>query len=191
MPLAFQILTRDKTMVSMSDYGDEYHMLKKLAVGHLLNINTQVGSNWIYKEVRTVVCLLMFVYIHLLLSTCALKDFPMHVCDHNIVWQKQNRPIRENALFNMLDALFLDLKNTSPHSGGSVIDVRDYIKRAVFPFSMFQVMIIIKHSRVLWVVFWVQFCDVAKFGYKLNMKKHCFIKNVKKRWDSALRLWWT
>jgi ent-kaurene oxidase len=45
MPLAFQILTRDKTMVSMSDYGDEYHMLKKLAVGHLLNINTQVGSN--------------------------------------------------------------------------------------------------------------------------------------------------
>jgi hypothetical protein len=81
----------------------------------------------------------------------------------------------------MLDALFLDLKNTSPHSGGSVIDVRDYIKRAVFPFSMFQVMIIIKHSRVLWVVFWVQFCDVAKFGYKLNMKKHCFIKNVKKR----------
>jgi hypothetical protein len=25
----------------------------------------------------------------------------------------------------------------------------------------------------------------------LNMKKHCFIKNVKKRWDSALRLWWT
>ncbi len=149
MPLAFQILTRDKTMVSMSDYGDEYHMLKKLAVGHLLNINTQVGSNWIYKEVRTVVCLLMFVYIHLLLSTCALKDFPMHVCDHNIVWQKQNRPIRENALFNMLDAMFLDLKNTRPHSGGSVIDVRDYIKRALFPFSMFQVMIIIKHSRVV------------------------------------------
>jgi hypothetical protein len=39
------------------------------------------------------------------------------------------------------------LKNTSPHSGGSVIDVRDYIKRALFPFSMFQVMIIIKHTR--------------------------------------------
>ncbi len=55
MTLAFQILTRDKTMVATSDYGDEYRMLKKLAVGHLLNINTQVGSNCIYKEVRTVV----------------------------------------------------------------------------------------------------------------------------------------
>jgi hypothetical protein len=91
----------------------------------------------------------------------------------------------------MLDAMFLDLKNTCPHSGGSVIDVRDYIKRALFPFSMFQVMIIIKHTRVLWVVFWVQFCDVAKFvviihrneclakfGSKLNTKKLFFIKNV-------------
>jgi hypothetical protein len=55
MTLAFQILTRDQKMVSMSDYGDEHRMLKKLAVGHLLNINTQVGSNCIYKEVRTVV----------------------------------------------------------------------------------------------------------------------------------------
>jgi ent-kaurene oxidase len=55
MPLAMQILTRDKTMVATSDYGDEHRMLKKLAVGHLLNINTQVGSNCIYKEVRTVV----------------------------------------------------------------------------------------------------------------------------------------
>jgi hypothetical protein len=52
----------------------------------------------------------------------------------------------------MLDAMFVDLKNTSPHSGGSVIDVRDYIKRALFPFSMFQVMIIIKHSRVLYLL---------------------------------------
>ncbi|CAM6003474.1 unnamed protein product, partial [Sphagnum balticum] len=93
MPLAVQILTRDKTMVATADYGDEYRMLKKLAVGHLLNINTQ----------------------------------------------KQNRRIRENALFNILDAMFLDLKNTSPHSGGSVIDARDYIKRAICPVSMFQV----------------------------------------------------
>jgi hypothetical protein len=107
--------------------------------------------------------LLMFVYIHRLLSTCALKDFPMHVRDHNIVWQKQNRPIRENALFNMLDAMFLDMKNTSPQSGGSVIDVRDYIKRALFPFSMFQVIIIIKHSRALFcllgsILWWSQIC---------------------------------
>ncbi|CAK9220540.1 unnamed protein product [Sphagnum troendelagicum] len=79
-------------MVATADYGDEYRMLKKLAVGHLLNINTQ----------------------------------------------KQNRRIRENALFNILDAMFLDLKNTSPHSGGSVIDARDYIKRAICPVSMFQ-----------------------------------------------------
>jgi ent-kaurene oxidase len=93
MPLALQILTRDKTMVAMSDYGDEHRMLKKLAVVHLLNSNTQ----------------------------------------------KQNRPIRETDLFNMLDAMFVDLKNTGPQSGGSVIDVRDYIKRDLFPFSMFQV----------------------------------------------------
>jgi hypothetical protein len=55
LPLAFEILTRGKVMVATADYGDEYRMLKKLAVGHLLNINTQVGSNCIYKEVRTVV----------------------------------------------------------------------------------------------------------------------------------------
>jgi hypothetical protein len=94
----------------------------------------------------------------------------------------------------MLDAMFLDLKNTSPHSGGSVIDARDYIKRAICPVSMFQVMIIIKHSRVLWVLFWVHFCDIdkflviihrneclAKFGYNLNTQKIFFIKNVKTR----------
>ncbi len=84
MPLALQILTRDKTMVAMSDYGDEHRMLKKLAVGHLLNINTQVGLATCTRKLETVVCLL-FVYIHLLLSTCALKEFPMHVCDRNIV----------------------------------------------------------------------------------------------------------
>lgn len=84
MPLALQILTRDKTMVAMSDYGDEHRMLKKLAVGHLLNMNTQVGLATSTRKLETVVCLL-FVYIHLLLSTCALKDFSMHVCDHNIV----------------------------------------------------------------------------------------------------------
>jgi hypothetical protein len=57
----------------------------------------------------------------------------------------------------MLDAMFLDLKNTTPHSGGSVIDVRDYLKRALFPFSMFQVMIIIKHSRVFFLSFGFNF----------------------------------
>jgi hypothetical protein len=84
LPLALQILSRDKTMLALSDYGDEHRMLKKLAVGHLLNINTQVARATSTRKLETVVCLL-FAYIHLLLSTCALKDFSMDVCDHNIV----------------------------------------------------------------------------------------------------------
>jgi hypothetical protein len=43
----------------------------------------------------------------------------------------------------MLDAMFLDLKSNHFHFGGVVIDVHDYIKKILFPFSMFQVIIII------------------------------------------------
>jgi ent-kaurene oxidase len=42
LPLALQILTKDKTIVAFSNYDDQYHMLKKVLVGHLFNINTQV-----------------------------------------------------------------------------------------------------------------------------------------------------
>jgi hypothetical protein len=59
------------------------------------------------------------------------------------VWEKQNQSIQENALFSMLNAMFLDLKGNHFHSKGAVIDVHDYIKKIIFPFSMFQVIIII------------------------------------------------
>ncbi len=65
MPLALQILTRDKTMVAMSDYGDEHRMLKKLAMGHLLNINTQVGLATSTRKLELLFACLLFVYIHL------------------------------------------------------------------------------------------------------------------------------
>jgi len=42
MPLALRVLTRDKTMVAMSDYGDEHRMLKKMLMTNLLGPNTQV-----------------------------------------------------------------------------------------------------------------------------------------------------
>lgn len=41
MPLALRVLTREKTMVAMSDYGDEHRMLKKLVMTNLLGLNTQ------------------------------------------------------------------------------------------------------------------------------------------------------
>lgn len=40
LPLVLQILTTDKTIVAFLDYDDQYHMLKKVLVGHLFNINT-------------------------------------------------------------------------------------------------------------------------------------------------------
>ncbi|CAM6028613.1 unnamed protein product [Sphagnum balticum] len=51
--------------------------------------------------------------------------------------QKQNRPIREHAMYSILDTLFSDLKNNKTSDG--VIDVREYIVKAVFPFAMSQV----------------------------------------------------
>jgi ent-kaurene oxidase len=44
LPLALQILTKDKTLVAFSNYDNEYRMLKKVLVGHLLNINIQVAT---------------------------------------------------------------------------------------------------------------------------------------------------
>lgn len=43
MPMALRVLTRDKTMVAMSDYGEEHRMLKKLVMTNLLGLNTQVN----------------------------------------------------------------------------------------------------------------------------------------------------
>jgi hypothetical protein len=42
LPLAMQIISRDKNLISLLNYGNQYHMLKKLLVNHLLNTNTQV-----------------------------------------------------------------------------------------------------------------------------------------------------
>jgi len=42
LPLAMQIISRDKNLISPSNYSNQYHMLKKLLVDHLLNTNTQV-----------------------------------------------------------------------------------------------------------------------------------------------------
>ncbi|KAL2643495.1 hypothetical protein R1flu_011082 [Riccia fluitans] len=41
LPTALQILTGHKAMVSMSDYGEEYRMLKRIIVGNLLGTNVQ------------------------------------------------------------------------------------------------------------------------------------------------------
>jgi hypothetical protein len=42
LPLAMQIISRHKNMISLSNYGNQYHMLKKLLVDNLFNTNTQV-----------------------------------------------------------------------------------------------------------------------------------------------------
>jgi hypothetical protein len=42
LPLAMQIISRDKNLIFLSNYGNQYRMLKKLLVDHLLNTNTQV-----------------------------------------------------------------------------------------------------------------------------------------------------
>jgi hypothetical protein len=42
LPLELQIIARDKTNIAFSYYDNQYCMLKKLLVGHLLNINTQI-----------------------------------------------------------------------------------------------------------------------------------------------------
>jgi ent-kaurene oxidase len=55
----------------------------------------------------------------------------------NVNSQKQNRPIREHAMFSILDAMFWDLKHS--HTFDGVIDVREYLVKAIFPFAMTQV----------------------------------------------------
>jgi hypothetical protein len=42
LPLELQIIARDKTNIAFSYYDNQYCMLKKLLVGHLLNISTQI-----------------------------------------------------------------------------------------------------------------------------------------------------
>jgi hypothetical protein len=42
LPLAIQIISRDKNLISLSDYGNQYRMLKKPLIDHLLNTNPQV-----------------------------------------------------------------------------------------------------------------------------------------------------
>ncbi len=87
MPLALQILTRDKTMVAMSDYGDEHRMLKKLAVVHLLNSNTQVGlaTSTRKLELLFVCCLCIFisclVIVHWRILQCTYVIIIL--CDRN------------------------------------------------------------------------------------------------------------
>lgn len=45
MPTALDILTRQKTMVATGDYGDEYRLMKKIMVTHLLGPAPQVSSS--------------------------------------------------------------------------------------------------------------------------------------------------
>lgn len=91
MPMALRVLTRDKTMVAMSDYGDEHRMLKKLVMTNLLGLNTQ----------------------------------------------NKNRSMREEALVGMVDGVLTELTGY-PQSTG-VVNVREYVMRALFPFAMTQV----------------------------------------------------
>nr|BAQ20601.1 ent-kaurene oxidase 1 [Lygodium japonicum] len=91
---ALSILTEQKTMVAMSDYGEEHRMLKKLVVTNLLG------------------------------------PIP----------QKANRHLREMASFKMLDAMYSQLKEMDPISCTATLNLRDYIKQALFPFSMYQVL---------------------------------------------------
>lgn len=55
----------------------------------------------------------------------------------NVNTQKQNRPIREHAMFSILDTMFSDLKHN--HILDGVINVREYIVKTIFPFAMSQV----------------------------------------------------
>jgi hypothetical protein len=44
LPLALQIITRDKTNTTFSYYNNQYCMLKKLVVDHFFNISTQIAT---------------------------------------------------------------------------------------------------------------------------------------------------
>jgi hypothetical protein len=61
----------------------------------------------------------------------------MYISCCDLLLQKQNRPLREHAIFSILDTLFSDLKNNK--TSDNVIDVREYIVKTVFPFAMSQV----------------------------------------------------
>ncbi len=88
LPLMLQILTRDKTIVAFSNYDDQYHMLKKVIVGRLFNINTQVTTIlylsfinqvlylWLLQNFVVCVSLAFFVYLWL---TC--MRFFMNSCN--------------------------------------------------------------------------------------------------------------
>jgi hypothetical protein len=110
----------------MSDYGEEHRMLKKLAMTNLLGLNTQVTyilnprpaqSFFIAKKRRRA----LFE---------ALKW-------HERCLQNKNRSLREEALLGMVDGVLAEL-NGFPKSTG-VVNVREHIQRALFPFAMIQV----------------------------------------------------
>ncbi|XP_057830360.2 ent-kaurene oxidase 2 isoform X2 [Cryptomeria japonica] len=50
LPRALQILTRDKTMVAMSDYGDEHRLLKQVMVADLLSSACQMHNRFRREE---------------------------------------------------------------------------------------------------------------------------------------------
>lgn len=52
--------------------------------------------------------------------------------------QKANRGLRERTLFHMIDEMYAELKQY-PGSVGT-LNIRDYIKKTLFPFSMYQVL---------------------------------------------------
>lgn len=89
MSKALSILTAQKTMVAMSDYGEEHRMLKKLVVTNLLG------------------------------------PIP----------QKANRHLRERTSYQMIDGMFDEFSKSK-----TVFNIRDYIKQALFPFSICQVL---------------------------------------------------
>ncbi|MCO5594086.1 hypothetical protein L7F22_048107 [Adiantum nelumboides] len=86
---ALSILTSQKLMVSMSDFGAEHRMLKKILVTNLLGHSPQ----------------------------------------------KANRHLRKRAFVQLVDGIFDELKNLE-----GIINVREHIKRALFPFTLYQVL---------------------------------------------------
>ncbi|KAI5070440.1 hypothetical protein GOP47_0014783 [Adiantum capillus-veneris] len=89
MSKALSILTAQKKMVSMSDFGAEHRMLKKILVTNLLGHSPQ----------------------------------------------KANRQIRMNAFFKLVDSIFEEMKNSQ-----GLINVREHVKQALFPFTLYQVL---------------------------------------------------
>jgi hypothetical protein len=44
LPLGLKIMAHERNVLVMTNSGDEHRMLRKLVVGNLLNVNTQVGE---------------------------------------------------------------------------------------------------------------------------------------------------